>query len=188
MSSWLPTRAQTIEQMPDAEQGMLPKHFRASTAHHRFDLFAAIPLVTVHRTLGTGRFFLAEATAIQTQVHVVHQPLTFLAQAATVLAVAVNMHHRRDGPPLARQSGIGKFRPPCGLGCRRCCLHGFTFSLAWKTSTCQIRCCIRYLIFPIELTINRRGNHAHMARGGREADPLSAAHASSFIAAWAICF
>ena len=90
----------SVEQMPKTEDRVFPNHLRSRIAHHHSDLFAAIALITMHRTFGAGRLLLAEMAAVQTQVHVVHQLLTLGAQIASVLIAAVDMQHGRDGNRL----------------------------------------------------------------------------------------
>lgn len=88
---------------------MLPEHSRSGMAHHSFDLFPAIPLIAMHRTLGAGGLFRAEMAPIQAQAHVAGQFLTFPAQVATVLIAAVDAQHGGDGAPLAGKSPLGQF-------------------------------------------------------------------------------
>lgn len=89
---------------------MLPKHSRPSIAHNCLHLFAAIPLVTMHRTIRAGGFFHTEATSVQPHAGVIEQSLTLWTQTAVVMIAAVDADHRFDGLPFARESLAGLAR------------------------------------------------------------------------------
>lgn len=127
----------SVEQMPKTEDRAFPNHLRSRIAHHHSDLFAAIALITVHRTFGAGGLFFPKATAIQPEIHVTHQFVTVPAQIAGVFITAVNVQHGRDRFPFSGQSSISKLSN-CGWHDGRCgCVHGFAslaFSIAWISS------------------------------------------------------
>jgi hypothetical protein len=100
---------------------MCPHHPWTRKPHHLSYLFAPIPLIAMHRTFRTRRFFRAEAAAAQAQVGVFPKALAFRTEVfpLTMPILAITPHHGREGQPLALPPfGLKAARGPVGIGPR----------------------------------------------------------------------
>ena len=69
----------TIEQMAEAQPGMLAHHSRPRVAHHLFDLLTPVALITMDRAFRAGRLFLAKTAMVQAQTDMAAQILAVSA-------------------------------------------------------------------------------------------------------------
>jgi hypothetical protein len=81
---------------------MPPEHPRASEPHHVLNLFAAVPVVAMHRAFRASWFIRAKSATIQPPADVTHQPLTIVAQWGAVFPATVDVDHPGHGFPLTR--------------------------------------------------------------------------------------
>ncbi len=105
--------------MPQGQDGVFPHHARPGIAHHGFDLFAALRLVAMHRTIGAGRFAFAETAAFQTDARIIEQTLARRAELGIwriVMIAAIADDHRLNCFQLTPQSWTLK------TGCLGACL------------------------------------------------------------------
>lgn len=111
-------RSKTIPPVSQTQQWVFPQHPWTCISHDDFDLFPAIALVAMDRTLGASRFFSAESATVQSQTGVIHQAFAFVAKVVAMLVAAVDMDHRFDRLKFAREARVGIDR-------------GFDADLAW---------------------------------------------------------
>jgi len=111
---------EAVQPVTQAHQRMFPHHARSGVTHHDTDLFAAVALVAMHRTICARRFFLAETAALQPHAGVIQKLPTLRAQTFSrmMMVTAINPHHRRHCFPFPRQTRVRQI-----VSCFRCGLN-----------------------------------------------------------------
>ena len=67
---------QSVKEMAETQPGVYPEHSRTGIAHYRLNFLPPLALIAMYRAVGTGRFFLTEATMLQAQGYITRQVLT----------------------------------------------------------------------------------------------------------------
>lgn len=106
-----------VKPMAKREDRMLPKHTRASVAHHAFNLVTSLALIAMHRTFGTIGLPRSKPATFQTQRRVFEQSKAFVTKrtGSRVLSMAVALDHCGNGGPFALQPA----RSEPGAKCRQ---------------------------------------------------------------------
>lgn len=69
----------TVEQMAEAQPGVLPQHARTCVAHDHLDFLPTVALIAMDGAPGTGGLLFAEPTMLQAQGDIMRQVLTIWA-------------------------------------------------------------------------------------------------------------
>jgi hypothetical protein len=102
--------AAAVQPVTQAHQRMFPQHARPGVTHDPAHLLAAIALVTMNRTPGTRRFFLAKPAAFQPRVGIIQKLPTVRTQtvARMMPGAAIDTNHGHHRLPFACQPGAGQ--------------------------------------------------------------------------------
>ena len=99
-------RAEAVQPVDRAQNGMLPQHPQPCITHHEASLVAAGTLITVDRARGASRLLLTEPATLQAKMGVIEKSRAFRALCVrrSMVVPAENVDHDADRFPLLRRN------------------------------------------------------------------------------------